>query len=102
MTSRLVAAALLGVACLGRTAAAAELLFFDSMPGDYVGQGIPQRFTTDDATFDARGNFYNGVTVSVSAGPRGAWSLDFTAPLGVLHDGLLALIREVGPPAKSS
>ena len=82
MTFRLAAAALLGVASLGGTARAADLLFFDSMPGDYIGQGVPQRFTADDAAFDARRNFDNGVSVSVSAGQRGAWSLDFAAPLG--------------------
>src|SRR5262245_52992589 len=62
---------------------AASVLFFDSQPGDFIGQGIPQRFTELDGTFHASRNSSNGVSIGFSGGPLGAWNADFVAPLGV-------------------
>jgi len=61
--------------CLLGAAHAADLLCLDSQAGDYIGAGIPQRFTPADGTFDVSRNFDNGVSVGVSAGARGSWSL---------------------------
>jgi len=65
------------------SARAASLLFLDSQPGDFIGQGIPQRFTEVDGTFHASRNSSNGVSIGFSGGPLGTWNADFVAPLGV-------------------
>src|SRR5262249_43553242 len=78
----LAAAVALGVVCLAGSARAATVLFLDSQPGDYIGQGIPQRFTDRDGTFTASHDSKSGVSIDLESGPLGYWSLDFFAPLG--------------------
>src|SRR5262249_34928894 len=88
-TMRAVLAAIM-VALSGVTgsARAASLLFLDSQPGDFIGQGIPQRFTELDGTFQASRNFGNGVSIGFSGGRLGTWPADFVARLGVeLREG---------------
>src|SRR5262245_32009096 len=76
------AAVALGIVCLAGSARAATVLFFDSQPGDYIGQGIPHRFTDRDGTFTASHDSPNGVSIALAGGALGYWSLDFVAPLG--------------------
>ena len=40
------------------------LLFLDSEPGDFIGQGIQQHITTADGSFTANRNFDKGVSIS--------------------------------------
>src|SRR5262249_23078831 len=77
--------AIIVVALSGATESvrAASVLFLDSQAGDFIGQGIPQRFTEVDGTFHASRNSSNGVSIGFSGGPLGTWNADFVAPLGV-------------------
>ena len=77
-----VAAIVVCLAGLTGSARAASLLFFDSQPGDYIGGGVPRRFTELDGTFSASSNFGNGVSITLAGGRLGFWSLDFAAPMG--------------------
>ena len=48
----LLAPLVVGIAvCSAAPGRAADVLFFDSDPGDYIGAGIPQRLGDADATF---------------------------------------------------
>ncbi len=62
------------------TAQAATYLYFNSEPGDYIGQGSEQTMTDEDGTFTATTNSANGVAVHY----RGTtwWDLNFAAPNG--------------------
>ena len=75
----LVLAAIIASAVTGE---AADLLFFNSDPGDYIGQGFPQRFTDADAAFSATQNYDGGVSLTIDSGQLGGWNLDFAAPEG--------------------
>lgn len=57
-------------------------LFFDSQPGDYIGQGLQRTYTPADGTFDIA-SWDGGVTVGVT-GPAFSfwWTLDFSAANG--------------------
>jgi len=65
-------------------ASAPTMLFLDSQPGDWVGQGQQYEYTPADGTFTVSRNFYNGVSVSV-IGPSTSfwWDLDFSATGGI-------------------
>jgi hypothetical protein len=74
------------VACLalaGTASAQTTALFFDSQPGDYIGQGIRRTYTTADATFQISNDIRNGVTVSVRAPDMSFW---WTVTLGAAGD----------------
>src|SRR5687767_11264851 len=60
-------------------------LYFDSQPGDYIGQGIQRTWTETDLAFSATASGDRSrVTISAN-GPTFStrWSLDFAAPQGV-------------------
>ncbi len=61
------------------TANAATYIYFRSEPGDYIGQGIEQTFTTEDGVFIAS-NSLNVVTIDFDGSSW--WTLDFAAPEG--------------------
>jgi hypothetical protein len=54
-------------------------LVMHSQPGDWVGQGMDQTFTTADGVFTPSINRRNGVSVNFNGGPHW-WYLDFAAP----------------------
>src|SRR2546428_10434073 len=67
--------------CLASAAHAGTLLFLNSQPGDYIGQGTGRLITSADGTFTASRNFDNGVNVDFSGNtPGDFWSVDFAAP----------------------
>ena len=69
-----------GIAALPTPAAAqTSALVMHSQPGDYIGQGTDQTYTTSDGTFTASINYKNGVSVYFNGGPHW-WYLDFGAP----------------------
>lgn len=56
-------------------------LFFESEPGDYIGQGQALQFTNLDGAFLVRRNTNNGVGVIFNgASPDTWWHLNFAAP----------------------
>ena len=59
-------------------------LFFDSQPGDYIGQGVQRTYTPADGTFEITPAGPNAATVSVT-GPSFSfwWSLRFSTAAGV-------------------
>jgi hypothetical protein len=63
-------------------ARAATVLFLDSQPGDYVGAGLRQTFTTSDGAFTGTASPSGGISVSFQ-GPVHFWNLTFAAPTGV-------------------
>jgi hypothetical protein len=54
-------------------------LILNSQPGDYIGQGQYQVFTTSDGTFTAQSTYRGGVAVSFQGG-NSDWSLYFGPP----------------------
>jgi len=59
------------------------MLFLDSQPGDWVGQGKQFRYLPGTATFNAIRDSKGGITVSVfDSQTFYSWFLDFTAPNG--------------------
>lgn len=59
---------------------AATLIFLDSRPGDYIGQGIQRTFVPADGTFTASRNGDGGVSIGFAGGALGTWHLDFATP----------------------
>ncbi|HVS36074.1 MAG TPA: Ig-like domain-containing protein, partial [Gemmataceae bacterium] len=56
-------------------------LYLNSQPGDYIGQGQTNAWTTATGSFTASRNFDNGVSFSYQdANPSVWWYLDFAAP----------------------
>jgi Divergent InlB B-repeat domain len=54
-------------------------LFFDSQPGDYIGQGAQRTYTAADATFTITANWRSGVSISIiEANYDFWWYLDFS------------------------
>src|SRR5688572_31618225 len=65
---------------------APTVLYLDSQPGDYIGQGLEQMLTESDLTFSASvSTDRSRVTISTS-GPDSTyrWELNFAAPQGTL------------------
>jgi hypothetical protein len=62
-------------------AAQSTFLTLDSQPGDWVGAGLQQTFTTLDGNFTTSTNFDGGVNVNFS-GPSHFWSLSFSPAAG--------------------
>ena len=60
---------------------AATYLYFNSQPGDYIGQGEERTWTTDDGVFNASGEISSNV-VEISFDGTDWWYLDFAAPSG--------------------
>jgi hypothetical protein len=60
---------------------AATFLYFNSQPGDYIGQGIERTWTTDDGVFNAFGEISSNV-VEINFNGTDWWYLDFAAPSG--------------------
>lgn len=56
-------------------------LYFNSQPGDYIGQGVTQTWTTQDGTFTATGSAGSNV-VSIRFNGSDWWTLNFAAPSG--------------------
>ena len=54
------------------------LLYFNSEPGDFIGQGQQFSFTPADGTITASRNFDNGITIEFDGADL--WFLDFVAP----------------------
>jgi hypothetical protein len=54
-------------------------LFFDSEPGDYIGQGLTRTWTPADGRFTVERDPANGVGIFFEGGADW-WSLDFRAP----------------------
>src|SRR5438094_979033 len=111
---------------LASAAQAGTLLFLNSQPGDYIGQGAGRLVTAADGTFTASRNFDNGVNVDFDgratparpASARGPPPADAAAPVPCrtrsicdpsggargrelpergVHGGILALLRRRGP-----
>jgi hypothetical protein len=59
---------------------AATFIYFDSQPGDYIGQGLQQTFTPNDGTFSATRNYDGGVSIYFDGGLNW-WNLDFASPM---------------------
>ncbi len=58
------------------------LIFLDSQPGDYIGQGMQATFTPADGSFTVSGST-SGITVSFFGSGFGLfWFLDFAPPTG--------------------
>lgn len=72
---------IIGVMFFSATSNAATFLYFNSKPGDYIGQGIEQTWTTDDGEFNAIGNVSTNV-VSINFNGTSWWHLDFAGPGG--------------------
>src|SRR5262249_20089334 len=70
-----------GFLCAGGRAKAASLLFLDSEPGDYIGDGRHQLLTGDDGEFAGQTDYGPG---SVRISFRGAvyWDVVLIAPSG--------------------
>ena len=67
---------------LASAAQAGTLLFLNSQPGDYIGQGAGRLVTAADGTFTASRNFDNGVNVDFDgSAPGDFWSVDLAAPM---------------------
>jgi hypothetical protein len=62
-----------------RAMAQTTVLVMHSQPGDYIGQGMDQTYTTTDGVFTPSVNYGNGVSVYFNGGPHW-WHLDFAAP----------------------
>jgi hypothetical protein len=76
-------ATLLVSLCLGSALQAGTLLFLNSQPGDYIGQGQVVQLGPGDGTFTATRTFDNGVGITFNGSALGEfWSLDFAAPMG--------------------
>ncbi len=60
------------------TANAATYLYFNSEPGDYIGQGREQTLTDEDGVFTATTNYDNGVSIRYNGTTW--WNLNFAAP----------------------
>jgi Calx-beta domain len=59
---------------------ATTYLYLNSQPGDYIGQGITQKFTSADGTFTVS-NGTNTLTVSFNSSDNSQWwILDFGSP----------------------
>jgi Calx-beta domain-containing protein len=78
---RSLALASLVLLAAGSVGAQSTFLTLDSQPGDWVGAGLPQTFTTLDGTFTTSTNFDGGVSVNLS-GPSHFWRLDFAPVAG--------------------
>lgn len=70
---------IIGVIFFSATSNAATFLYFNSEPGDYIGQGIEQTWTTDDGVFTVTGNASSNV-VSINFNGTSWWYLNFAAP----------------------
>jgi len=57
---------------------AATYLYFNSEPGDYIGQGLEQTLTEDDGIFSVSRNYDNGISIDFNGSDW--WYLDFAAP----------------------
>lgn len=69
------------------TSNAATFLYFNSEPGDYIGQGLKQTWTPEDGTFTATGSNTSNV-VNIHFNGTSWWYLDFAAPSGeILQPG---------------
>lgn len=56
------------------------LLYFDSEPGDYIGQGVEQTWRRSTGRFNATRNFDSGVSIKYQDDSAGTWwDLDFAA-----------------------
>lgn len=66
------------LALLASSSQAATYLYFNSEPGDYIGQGQENTWTELDGTFTANRNFDNGVSIYFNGSDW--WDLDFAAP----------------------
>ena len=69
--------------CICGPARAETVLYFNSSPGDYIGQGQQQNYTPQQVTFEVSRNFDNGVDFDItnfSASPSIWWYLEFAAP----------------------
>ena len=73
---------IIGVILFSAPVNAATFLSFDSQPGDYIGQGIEQTWTTEDGTFTANGTTASNVVQISFSGGTAWWYLDFAAPQG--------------------
>jgi hypothetical protein len=80
----LLAALAMGLALAHPVAAATEgFLFLDGQPGDWVGGGVQQTFTTDTADFITFNNSNaTHVSFQVLTFAGGWWFLEFAAPVG--------------------
>jgi hypothetical protein len=57
------------------------ILILNSQPGDYIGQGLQQRYTSADGLFTVTANYSNGVAVSFHTPDYSHWwNLDFGPP----------------------
>lgn len=79
LISILSSALVLGGFC--QVALSANLLYMNSEPGDYIGQGEIREFGSEDGTFSASVNFDNGVSINFSGDEH--WNVDFAAPQAV-------------------
>ncbi len=74
----------LALVFLGTARSDASLLFFDSGPDDYIGEGLTQLATDPDATFTASRTNDDGVRLTVgSEESPSSWRLEFAAAGGV-------------------
>lgn len=76
-----------------------------SEPGDFIGQGLTYDFNPTNATFSARQNFDNGVSLSVDPPALGEfWFLDFAAAneallsAGIYLDAMRFPFQDPGHP----
>jgi hypothetical protein len=60
----------------------ATYLYFNSDPGDYIGQGVTQTWTPVDGTFTASGSSNHTFAAVDFNGGDTNWTLDFAAPAG--------------------
>lgn len=82
MKSLLIFLLTVGLILFSSTAIAATFLYFNSEPGDYIGLGVEQTWTTEDGIFTASRNFDNGVSIFFNGSDK--WNLDFAGPNGQL------------------
>lgn len=71
--------AIFTVAGMMATASAQTFLTVNSQPGDFIGQGLSQTFTSSDGTFTAQTTYKDGVAVYFQGGGH-FWSLFFGPP----------------------
>jgi hypothetical protein len=78
---------MLALAACSSAEAQTTALYFDSQPGDYIGQGVKRAWTTDELSFRVTSASASHITLQADNFPFGStyWFLNFAAPLsGVL------------------
>jgi hypothetical protein len=78
-------------ACCSSAGAQTTALYLDSQPGDYIGQGVQQTWTSPELTFRVSSASQSNVSLQADDFPAGStwWYLNFAAPVsGFLAPGI--------------